>query len=57
MFKPGTYTVDVPVGYYTQVLGLGDSPDDVIFSGSKGVYCETGSPDFGTEGTCGVELL
>ena len=48
MFKPGTYTVDVPVGYYTQVLGLGDSPDDVVFSGSKGVYCETGSPDFGT---------
>src|ERR1035438_10265249 len=23
LFLPGTYNVDVPVGYYTQVLGLG----------------------------------
>ena len=27
LFKPGIYNVDVPVGYYTQVLGLGQSPD------------------------------
>ncbi len=29
MFKPGTYAVDVNVGFYTHVLGLGASPDDV----------------------------
>jgi hypothetical protein len=32
-FKPGTYTVDVNVGFYTHVLGLGDSPDDVVING------------------------
>lgn len=42
LFKPGTYTADVPVGFYTHVLGLGASPDDVVFTGDKGVYCEEG---------------
>ena len=46
LFKPGSYSVDVPVGFYTQVLGLGASPDDVTFTGAKGVYCEEGSYDF-----------
>ncbi|WP_405592418.1 adenylyl cyclase [Streptomyces sp. NBC_01190] len=32
-FKPGTYTVDINVGFYTHVLGLGDSPDDVVING------------------------
>jgi len=32
--------VDVPVGYYTQVLGLGAAPNDVTFATGKGVYCE-----------------
>ncbi len=33
-FKPGQYTgVTLNVGYYTQVLGLGQSPDDVSFTG------------------------
>ncbi|WP_329172172.1 adenylyl cyclase [Streptomyces sp. NBC_01477] len=32
-FKPGTYHVDVNVGFYTHVLGLGDSPDDVVING------------------------
>ena len=40
MFTPGEYKVDVPVGYYTQVLGLGLKPQDVVFSGDKGVHCE-----------------
>ncbi|CAJ1341081.1 unnamed protein product [Effrenium voratum] len=40
MFKPGSYNVDVPVGYYTQVLGLGVEPSEVIFTSSKGVYSE-----------------
>ena len=34
MFKPGQYTnLDIPLGYYTQVIGLGQSPDDVAISG------------------------
>jgi len=40
LFKPGTYAVDLPVGYYTQVAGLGTRPDDVVFQGKRGVYCE-----------------
>lgn len=40
MFKPGSYAVEVPVGYYTQVLGLGTSPSEVIFTSSKGVYSQ-----------------
>ena len=45
LFKPGKYTIDVPVGFYTQVLGLGASPEDVVFAGDKGVYCEEGDYD------------
>jgi hypothetical protein len=33
LFKPGRYDVDVNVGFYTQVLGLGASPDDVTIRG------------------------
>jgi hypothetical protein len=29
MFKPGTYNVNIPVGFYTQILGLGALPDQV----------------------------
>ena len=29
LFKPGTYNVDIPVGFYTEVRGLGAMPDDV----------------------------
>ena len=34
LFKPGTYNVDVQVGYYVQVLGLGRTPDDVVITGN-----------------------
>jgi hypothetical protein len=34
LFKPGSYSVDVNVGFYTQVLGLGNSPDDVNITGA-----------------------
>lgn len=40
LFKPGSYDVEVPVGYYTQVVGLGQSPTDVVFTSPKGVHCE-----------------
>src|SRR5258708_46731 len=33
LFKPGTYDVDARVGFYTQVSGLGLSPDDVTING------------------------
>ena len=33
MFKPGTYDVDAKVGFYTQISGLGLSPDDVVIRG------------------------
>lgn len=38
LFTPGEYDVDAPVGYYTQVLGLGESPEDVVFTSARGVY-------------------
>jgi Ricin-type beta-trefoil lectin domain len=34
LFKPGTYTVDANVGFYTQVAGLGLSPDNVTINGA-----------------------
>ena len=34
LFKPGSYALDLKLGYYMQVLGLGDSPEDVIINGT-----------------------
>jgi hypothetical protein len=34
LFKPGTYDANADVGFYTQVAGLGLSPDDVNIRGS-----------------------
>ena len=34
LFLPGAYKVDLPVGFYTQVLGLGVTPDAVRISGN-----------------------
>jgi hypothetical protein len=33
LFTPGSYSVDVRVGFFTQVLGAGLSPDDVTING------------------------
>ena len=33
LFKPGSYTVKVMVGYYTEILGLGMTPDSVQLTG------------------------
>jgi hypothetical protein len=41
LFQPGSYDANIPVGYYTQVLGLGATPDQVKFTGERGVYCES----------------
>src|ERR1700722_2785237 len=34
MFLPGSYSVDVPVGFYTEVIGLGASPDATRIAGN-----------------------
>ncbi len=34
LFKPGSYNLDVTVDYYTQVLGLGRYPGDVVINGA-----------------------
>jgi hypothetical protein len=34
LFLPGNYLVDIPIGFYTQVLGLGTSPDSVHITGN-----------------------
>ncbi|KAI0390171.1 glycoside hydrolase family 55 protein [Xylariaceae sp. FL0594] len=37
LFKPGTYNILFDVGFYTQVAGLGKSPDDVLIKGGVNV--------------------
>jgi hypothetical protein len=34
LFAPGEYKLDVPVGFYTEVIGLGASPDAVHITGN-----------------------
>jgi hypothetical protein len=50
LFKPGTYGTDenplqIKVGYYTEIAGLGDSPDDVVINGKVEVYNRCLAPD------------
>jgi hypothetical protein len=40
LFEPGSYNVNVNVGYYTQVLGLGMSPDNTNITGSVHVEAD-----------------
>ena len=37
MFEPGTYNVSVPVGFYTEVVGLGQNPSQTVITGG-GIY-------------------
>ena len=34
LFRPGKYDLDVQVGFYMQISGLGESPDDVTVTGA-----------------------
>src|SRR5258705_13049310 len=34
LFLPGEYNVNIPISFYTQVLGLGASPDSVHITGN-----------------------
>jgi hypothetical protein len=38
LFEPGTYNVAINMGYYMQVLGLGQSPDNVTINGALQSY-------------------
>jgi len=40
LFKPGTYNVDVNIGFYEQVLGLGLNPDNVDINGQVHVQAD-----------------
>jgi hypothetical protein len=44
LFKPGTYNVDANVGFYTQVSGLGLSPDNVTINGAVHIEVERRLP-------------
>lgn len=33
LLRPGDYKLNIPIGFYTQVLGLGERPDDVHIQG------------------------
>jgi hypothetical protein len=37
MFKPGTYPLNITIGYYTSIIGLGQKPEDVIITGSVNI--------------------
>jgi hypothetical protein len=50
LFKPGTYgtpedPLNFQVGYYTEVAGLGASPDDVVVNGTIDVYNQCFGPN------------
>jgi hypothetical protein len=46
LFRPGSYTnINFPVGYWTQVLGLGETPQQVTFTGNLGVYALPANTD------------
>ena len=43
LFMPGEYHVDIPIGFYTEVRGLGASPDDVHIIGN--VHSDASRPN------------
>ncbi|HEY6400593.1 MAG TPA: discoidin domain-containing protein, partial [Blastocatellia bacterium] len=43
LFKPGAYNVDIPIGFFTHIIGLGAFPDDVTISN---VHSDAVLPNF-----------
>ena len=39
MFEPGTYNVSIPVGFYTEVVGLGQNPSQTVITGG-GIHAD-----------------
>lgn len=58
LFEPGTYKgIDLEVGYYSQVLGLGAAASDVVFSGcDNGPYVPALRKDEKVGGRPGLSL-
>ncbi len=56
-FKPGAYQLDVQVGFYMTVLGLGQSPDDVLITGGVRTTAAWNSGNATTNFWRGVENL
>src|SRR5947207_3657129 len=53
LFKPGSYgssanPLKIPVGYYTDVAGLGSSPNDVTINGAVDTFDQCDSTNFCT---------
>lgn len=42
LFKPGTYKLDIKVGFYMHIMGLGNSPEDVVIVGAVKSFATTG---------------
>lgn len=40
LFKPGKYRVNFNVGFYTEVAGLGQNPDDVLIDGGVNINAQ-----------------
>ncbi|WP_329459413.1 RICIN domain-containing protein [Streptomyces sp. NBC_01497] len=49
LFRPGNYSADVNVGFYTQVSGLGLSPDDVNINGAVHAEADWFPPNNATQ--------
>jgi hypothetical protein len=49
LFKPGSYNVDANVGFYTQVAGLGLSPDAVTINGAVHAEADWFPPNNATQ--------
>ncbi|WP_405059423.1 RICIN domain-containing protein [Kribbella sp. NBC_01505] len=49
LFKPGTYNVSANVGFFTQVVGLGLTPDSVNINGSVHVEADWFPPQNATQ--------
>jgi hypothetical protein len=47
LFMPGSYNVNIPIGYYTHVAGLGKTNDKVIINGGPTVHNSSGNPAVG----------
>ena len=43
LFQPGTYNVDVNIGFYTTLMGMGKSPKDTNI---ENVICQNGDFDY-----------
>lgn len=58
LLAPGTYNgLSIPVGYYTQVLGLGSGPDQVVVNGDVRSSAALGGDNATTTFWRGVENL